>query len=171
MFENPTISIEELPAVDKIDFSPLEKEYHQYQYFNWIITSILYLLGITIFLLFTGLVTKGTVALSAYGVISVFIISRGVVVYKGFPFKGYAIREHDVSYNSGWLWKNLISVPFNRIQHVSMGQSFIEKGFNLAHIKVFTAGGSSSDLSIPGLRPDDANRLKEFITDKIKEKE
>ncbi|MEL6193749.1 MAG: PH domain-containing protein [Bacteroidota bacterium] len=171
MFENPTISIEELPAVDKIDFSALEKEYHQYQYFNWIIRSILYLLGTTIFLLFTGLVTKGTVALSAYGLITLFIISRGVVVYKGFPFKGYAIREHDVSYTSGWLWKNLISVPFNRIQHVSMGQGFIEKGFNLAHIKVYTAGGSSSDLSIPGLRPDDANRLKEFITNKIKEKE
>ncbi|MEM7514006.1 MAG: PH domain-containing protein, partial [Bacteroidota bacterium] len=114
---------------------------------------------------------KGTVALSAYGLITLFIISRGVVVYKGFPFKGYAIREYDVSYTSGWLWKNLISVPFNRIQHVSMGQGFIEKGFNLAHIKVYTAGGSSSDLSIPGLRPDDANRLKEFITNKIKEKE
>ncbi|MEM6768425.1 MAG: PH domain-containing protein [Bacteroidota bacterium] len=171
MFENPTISIEELPAVDKIDFSPLEKEYQQYQFFNWIIRSIIYLLGATLFLLITGLFTDIVISLSAYSLIILFIIARGVVIYKGFPFKGYAIRTFDVTYKTGWLWKNLISVPFNRIQHVSMGQGFLEKGFNLAHIKVFTAGGDSSDLSIPGLRPEDATRLKEFITNKIKERE
>ena len=36
-------------------------------------------------------------------------------------------------------------------------------GFNLAELKVFTAGGASSDLSISGLSPETAARIKDFI--------
>ena len=38
--------------------------------------------------------------------------------------------------------------------------------FDLHTLQVFTAGGSNSDLSIPGLKADTAARIKEFIIKK-----
>ena len=32
-------------------------------------------------------------------------------------------------------------------------------------LKIFTAGGATSDLRIGGIRPDEANQLKDFITE------
>ena len=45
--------------------------------------------------------------------------------------------------------------------------------FKLSSLKVFTAGGESSDLVIPGLLPEDAHRLKDFVlkNSELKEEE
>ena len=78
----------------------------------------------------------------------------------------YALRERDIVYKSGWLWKQMTTAPFNRVQHVSIDQGPIERQFNLSKLKIFTAGGGASDLTIPGLDPTTANDLKEFIVKK-----
>ena len=39
--------------------------------------------------------------------------------------------------------------------------------FNLSEISLYTAGGSGSDLSIPGLTHEKANALKNFITNRV----
>jgi membrane protein YdbS with pleckstrin-like domain len=39
--------------------------------------------------------------------------------------------------------------------------------FNLATIEIFTAGGSMSDLKISGLKKEEAEKMKAFITNKI----
>jgi uncharacterized protein len=43
-------------------------------------------------------------------------------------------------------------------------QGPIGKTFNISALKIYTAGGSSSDLTIGGLPPEEAQRLKDFIT-------
>ena len=76
------------------------------------------------------------------------------------------MRSNDVIFNSGWLWKSKVTTPFNRIQHVSIEQGILERNWNLVRLKLYTAGGSSSDLSIPGLHMTTAQELKEYITKK-----
>ncbi|HSI70564.1 MAG TPA: PH domain-containing protein, partial [Gillisia sp.] len=56
---------------------------------------------------------------------------------------------------------------FNRIQHVSISRDVFDKFLNIASIQVFTAGGSGSELSIPGLEPNRARELKEALAVKI----
>lgn len=85
---------------------------------------------------------------------------------KGFHYKSYALREKDIVYNTGWLWRRVTTVPFNRVQHVSIDQGPVERNFDLSKLKIFTAGGNASDMTIPGLRPETANYLKEFIVKK-----
>ncbi|GAB2770713.1 PH domain-containing protein [Salinimicrobium soli] len=80
---------------------------------------------------------------------------------------GYALREKDVIYKRGFLFEKTTIVPFNRIQHVSVERSFLDKLLNLATLKVYTAGGSGSDVSVPGLFPDNATSLKEEISARI----
>ena len=86
-----------------------------------------------------------------------------ILVVAGYRKKSYALRERDVIYNQGLIWHSSTVIPFNRVQHCEISQGPIERWFDLAELKVFTAGGASSDMSIPGLDLETANRLKEYI--------
>lgn len=80
---------------------------------------------------------------------------------------GYALRELDIIYKRGFLFEKTTVVPFNRVQHVSVERSLLDKLLKLSTLKVFTAGGSGSDVNIPGLDPETATSLKEEISDRI----
>lgn len=80
---------------------------------------------------------------------------------------GYTLREQDIIFKRGFLFERTTVVPFNRIQHVSVERSFLDKMLNIATIKVFTAGGSGSDLSVPGINPEIASSVKEEISARI----
>ena len=90
-----------------------------------------------------------------------------MITILGFPKKGYLVRENDISFQRGIIIFKSISIPFNRIQHVEVNQGIMAKMFHLSSVKIYTAGGSSSDLSIPGLPVNDAQKLKAFLSEKI----
>lgn len=60
-----------------------------------------------------------------------------------------------------------MAIPFNRMQHSEVLQGVIDRQFGLARLAVFTAGGSSSDLVIPGLEAEQAYRMREFLGEKV----
>ena len=70
------------------------------------------------------------------------------------------LLEHDAIYKSGLISETTTIIPFNRVQHVALHQGFISRKLGLASIELFTAGGSSSDLEIPGLLLADAQIIK-----------
>ena len=76
------------------------------------------------------------------------------------------MREKDIMYTKGLLWATRTSIPFNRIQHVEIKQGPFERIFKLNSLKVFTAGGQTGDLVIPGLNEENALQIKEFILGK-----
>ena len=80
---------------------------------------------------------------------------------------GYALRQRDIIFRRGFLFQKTTVVPFNRIQHVSVERGVIDKALKLATLKIFTAGGSGSDLSIPGLLPGTAFSLKEELSNRM----
>ena len=94
-----------------------------------------------------------------------------IITVFGFPKKGYLVREKDVSFQKGLLVFKSTSVPFNRIQHVEVNQGILAKIFKLSSVKIYTAGGNASDLSIPGLPVEVAANLKDFLSEKISEHE
>ncbi|HEY3385534.1 MAG TPA: PH domain-containing protein, partial [Saprospiraceae bacterium] len=71
--------------------------------------------------------------------------------------------EKDITYKSGWLWKSMVTVPFNRVQHCDLRQGLLDRRFGLSKLTIYTAGGQSTDLMIPGLLPETAEKLKTFI--------
>ena len=99
------------------------------------------------------------------GLVSLLSISLAYT-YFAFYKMSYAIREKDIIYNSGLFWRSSIAIPFNRVQHCEVSIGPIDRIFGLSELKIFTAGGSSSDLKIVGLTPDTSNRLKDFIVTK-----
>lgn len=79
----------------------------------------------------------------------------------------YALRSHDVAYRKGLIWQSLTVVPFARTQHVELHHSPMDRFFDLASVKIFTAGGHTADMEIHGLRREDAQSLRRYMIDRI----
>lgn len=165
-FRNSQIEISDLPKVQDLVFQPLEPGYFKVLILSKVIYFIILTLTLSIFLIADPFDLPEFVGEAIVGVFLIHGIWSFTATVKGFKHKFYALRSKDIVYKSGWLWKSITTAPFNRVQHVRIDQGLIERQFNLSKLKIFTAGGSSSDLTIPGLNPITANELKEFIVKK-----
>lgn len=76
----------------------------------------------------------------------------------------YGLRERDLIFKRGYLFRKTTVVPFNRVQHISVQRALLDKALGISTLKIFTAGGAGSDLEIPGLFPENASRLKDEIS-------
>lgn len=81
------------------------------------------------------------------------------------PLKQYALREHDLNFQSGLIFRSLVSQPILRIQHIEIKRGPIERKAGLATLQVFSAGGISHTFNIPGLEYENAVSLRQFILD------
>lgn len=77
---------------------------------------------------------------------------------------GYLVREHDFSFRSGVISRTVVTVPFARIQHVSIDRGPVERAFGLATLNMRTAG--SGALVVPGVAHETAQRLKNLVADR-----
>jgi len=166
-FQNNQINLLALPTSEDIIYEKLDPAYRKVSVY---ITLIIFI-GILLIYLGIGLIREELftfpIILSAMIIWSVMTGFFIFLAIKGYEFEGYAIRQKDILYKSGMLFRSTIIVPFNRVQHCEMEQGPIDRLFGLAEISLFTAGGSASDLSIPGLTQKRANELKNFITNRV----
>lgn len=165
-FSNLQLDESALPTMAIIEYSPLEKNLLKADVIWTVLffsVGIIVLLFLQYIIAIEWLVLYGTWIL--LGLILLFGLSL-LLVYFGFFKKSYAIREKDIIYNSGLFWRSSIAIPFNRVQHCEVSIGPIDRLYGLSELKIFTAGGASSDLSIQGLKPDTSNRLKDYIVNK-----
>ena len=170
-FSNTVLLPENLPAIEKQSFNPLDKKYLRILFIQKIIFFLILTGGFVAFFLFLGEGFPIFVISIISAVLAVIILYSSLITLLGFPKKGYLLRENDISFQKGLLFYKVTSVPFNRIQHVEVTQGILAKAFKLSSLKLFTAGGNASDLSIPGLPQDTAQNLKTFLSDKISDHE
>lgn len=164
-FRNDQVRDYDLPSIEKLDYTGLQPAYKTA---SFLLTSIVFLiLGIALAVLtLTGVEFFVNYWFYLAGGIVLIWLLVLFLVHQGYKHKSYAVRERDLVYKSGWLWKTNTVVPYNRVQHCEVNEGPIDRMFGLAELKVFTAGGASSDLSIPGLVPETAERIKEYIVKK-----
>lgn len=163
LFENLQVEPHQLPDIRQISWTPLEKAYVKYS-----IVSNLSILGtLTIILLGLGFThtffDSWKWPLIGSGLLLTWAITAILFSIMGYQHKAYAIRQRDVLYKTGWIWRKSTILPFNRVQHCEVSQGPIERLFGLATLEIFTAGGSSSDMQIPGLIPETAHSIKDYI--------
>ncbi|WP_347838701.1 PH domain-containing protein [uncultured Draconibacterium sp.] len=170
-FTNAVILPENLPTLDSEQFNRLDKKYLSIIVIRFVLVFLIAFGGCIAFL-FLSEATPGIpvkIAVSAFIVLWL-AFSIGITLL-GFPRKGYLVRENDISFKKGILFYKETSVPFNRIQHVEVTQGILAKAYKISTLKLFTAGGNSSDLSIPGLPKNQAQQLKDFLSEKISKHE
>ena len=166
IFENPTIEISKLPKLEQVAFQQLDPAYKMSEYIGAFVLYFVFLLGAS-FAYFKMPPELGEWRYGPFLVWGFLFAISLLLVSKRYELAGYALREHDVIYKYGVWWQAVTAIPFNRMQHCEISQGPIQNALGLATLRVFTAGGASSDLSIDGLHHEEAKRIKEFITSKI----
>ena len=93
------------------------------------------------------------------------IIGLIITLYNSFadPKKLYLLREQDISYQSGLIFRKTVSQPILRVQHVELKRGPVDRKVGLANLQVYSAGGALHTFEVPGLEYDDAENMRQFI--------
>jgi membrane protein YdbS with pleckstrin-like domain len=170
-FTNSILLPDNLPEIVPEDFNRLDRRYLKIIFIRIAVFALVLAAGLISLIVFAEEKPPGLILAALITGIALLIIYITVISVLGFPIKGYLLRERDISYKTGLIYYKQISVTFNRIQHVEVSQGILGKLFHLSSVKIYTAGGNASDISIPGLYVSDAQKLKAFISEKISQYE
>lgn len=164
-FTNETIDIKQLPKYEEVNFTKLEPAYWNVTLFSLILIFVVIAVGLVVgFYTIDEWSGSEAIVWPAYCVLLVVTVFFCRI---GFKKKSFAFRNHDVLFRHGIIATTTVIIPYNRVQHVALHEGIISRYFNLATVQVFTAGGSSSDLEIPGIRKDEAENIKQLLMGKI----
>ena len=165
-FSNQSIDETTLPRAGQLDFQTLDASYSR----TLIIESIAAWLGIVLVALVINYIKENLLWLAAQWWVYVIALIPIVISFILSPMisraRGIALREMDIHFKSGVVWRKTVSLPFNRVQHVELENGPLERAFGLTSLKFYTAGGGSADMKIPGLSPDRATSLRAYIMER-----
>jgi membrane protein YdbS with pleckstrin-like domain len=166
-FTNTTIDTNQLPQFEAVEFQKLQPDY-------WKVLLINRGLGLLILGIGIGVATYlideiESVVPYIWAGFFVLVIITYVILRVAFRKKGFAFREHDVLFRDGIIATNTTIIPYNRVQHVALHEGWLSRYFGLAKVEIFTAGGSSSDIEIPGIEKEHAEKIKQLVMGKIQQ--
>jgi membrane protein YdbS with pleckstrin-like domain len=75
---------------------------------------------------------------------------------------GYAERDDDLLVRRGILFRDLVVVPYGRMQYVDVEAGPVDRWFGIARVQLHTAS-PGTDAQIPGLPPEEAARLRDRL--------
>lgn len=162
MQSNSQINPTNLAQVSTITFQPLAQQAK----LESIVSTLIFWLPVaiaTLAVLYFYLKLALTIWLLCCGAVTVVLLLLLYFAIKDVAMTGFALREQDFVLKRGVIWRKLTVVPFNRIQHIELQRGPIERKLELATLKLYTAGGSGSDLDISGLNAQQAKQLKQHI--------
>lgn len=164
-FSNLQVDVNTLPKYEEVELLRLEPKYVLKLHFGTTAGLLFFMIGLWLAFTFIEEFREyWMLVMLLFFLIFGWSYFSNVQVMKR---NGYALREKDIIFKHGFLFQKTTVVPFNRVQHVSVERSVTDKTLKLATLKVFTAGGSGSDVRIPGLLPDTAFALKEELSNRI----
>lgn len=164
-FTNETIDTTQLPKFEEVEFSVLHPNY-------W---KVILITCVTIFLIIgiaAGFIFYFNDEIFAFiiefSIVFLVLILLTIILSRvSFKKKAFAFRNHDVLFRYGIIATNTLVIPYNRVQHVALHEGLLSRFFGLAKIEIFTAGGSSSDIHIPGIDKEQAENIKQLLMGKI----
>ncbi|AUC79701.1 hypothetical protein CW736_10160 [Nonlabens sp. MB-3u-79] len=162
---NDQILADRLPNIEEADFQKHPKRFLNKKLISKVIFFLPLLVGVGV--LYFLVEDKAWLWKAALAAWLFLFLTTVFLAYKEYFVRGYVLREQDITYKKGWLFHSQTTVPFNRIQHTEIKHGPIDRLFKLCELDIFTAGGSASDLSISGLDPEDAAKLKDYISGKL----
>lgn len=86
-------------------------------------------------------------------------------------YRFYEITADEVRIGSGWIARSRRTARLDRVQAVDINQPLLARLVGLGELKVETAGGSDSDLTIKFLTMDDCRRLRADILEATRRKQ
>lgn len=167
--ENQQLMTSEIKGVENLDYEHIEKSYCKFLFWQNILIFILIAISAAVFVIIVSdsfadflnhilLVGIAAVVWLVALLLSLSIVSR---VQK---FRGYALREKDVSYRSGIIFPSYKTVPISKIQSVEIAQNPILKIVNLYNVVIANGSQGMGGITIHGVRKETAERIKSYLT-------
>lgn len=153
-----------IDTVEDLQYEPIDRKYQTVQI---VLTLSGYLVLATSALLLL-LLDNCLWFFLAEGIILIAMSINFIIVRKAWIFKGFALREYDISYRSGIIFPIITTIPYNRMQQVSVKQNPVSKFFNLYSVEVVNGAQAMSSLTIPGLTEERANQIKNIVIDRLR---
>lgn len=94
-----------------------------------------------------------------------------VLIAPGRRFRawGYRMDEEELAVQRG-VWTQVHTVvPLDRVQHIDVAQGPLERAFGVCRLIVHTAGTMHSQVALPGLARDTAERMRDEIRARIRQ--
>ncbi len=165
-FVNEPIDVSGLPRLPDDRFESLDPRYLRIRWTGVAITAavVIVLAGIVTAVLPDGAALPRWIpAVVALGLLALLAVIAWLQRLE-ITHMGYLVRDEDFSYRSGVIGRSVVTVPFARIQHVSIDRGPLARSFGLATLQMRTAG--SGGLTVPGMDHDTAQRLKALVADR-----
>jgi membrane protein YdbS with pleckstrin-like domain len=168
-FENSALPLDGLPEIESDSFEMMPARYRT---MRWSVYGLVVVLAAA---LVAGPVVWWAVkeedAVPGIFWILLAAIAMGLCLWaieewKGFSIRGVLVRDHDLTFRSGyWVFEEL-TVPFNRIQHSEISQGPLSRWFQVCTLKLYTAGSSGANLRVPGMDVEQAKRLRAMLDER-----
>ncbi len=99
---------------------------------------------------------------AAPGVIALLLVWGALLVPRQVRALRYAERADDLLIRRGILFRELVVVPYGRMQYVDVSSGPLARRFGIATVQLHTAA-PGTDATIPGLPPAEAARLRDRL--------
>jgi membrane protein YdbS with pleckstrin-like domain len=121
---------------------------------------------------FAGFAVYGIPALFLSRALGIALLASGAVLAIGrliWALVASSLRYRNLAFStsggvlrlrSGVLMRTEKVIPTRRLQHIDIDRGPLERWFDLASVSVFTAGGRRATFRLPGLSPENAERLR-----------
>lgn len=158
-------NLESISPIAQIEFEHLDEKYKKVQFIGITLTYLVFM-GLCLFLLLADSIwwcIYTEIALAIALVINLCIVS------KAYQIKGYALREYDITYRSGFIFTKITTIPYSRLQQVTIKQNPISKFCRLYTVEIVNGAQGLSSLNIPGLPESTAKLIKNLLTEKLQQ--
>jgi membrane protein YdbS with pleckstrin-like domain len=126
------------------------------------------LAGLALPLCLAGTVALGVLVAPWLGVLAgaltaVALVWAWVLIDRNYRSWRYAERLEDLLVSHGVLFRQLVVVPYGRMQFVDVAAGPLERQFGIATVQLHTAA-AATDARIPGMAPAEAARLRDRLS-------
>ncbi len=97
--------------------------------------------------------------LAVVGVFSVFALA---LVPRRVRALGYQLRQDDVVFRRGVVFRRQVAAPYGRLQLVDISRGPVSRALGLSELRIVTAAASTG-ISIPGLPAAEAEELRDHL--------
>jgi membrane protein YdbS with pleckstrin-like domain len=109
---------------------------------------------------------RGAVAMAAALVL---LVSALLLPRRRYRSWGYREEADELHVQHGVWTRTRTIVPFGRVQHIDVSQGPIERRYGVGTLVLHTAGTRGSAVALPGLRFEEASRMRDEIRGKIRQ--
>lgn len=168
LMTNKQLTIDNIDCVENLHYTPLEGKYLKVLYVKTLFIYLAFMVLALFLLLADTFNYRYLTVVGMEGVLLIALVVNFFLLSKAFAYKGFAIREHDITYRSGLFFPSVTTIPFCKIQQVSVRQNLITRMFGLYTIDIVNGAQLLANTSIPGLAEEKANEIKVLIIESIR---